>query len=370
MTDFDQQAPGGDGPLPTHSKGHIGNSGMVKKVGFIAALCFIGYLGYTFYQEGKNEEKPKSDAETALDKIRTKQQKTVDGAAQAQAQKPKIDQALGDPEDLKKLEQIRAEKEAAKKAEEEALDAAQAEIEQLNYQRKIMLLPHDPALAQKWQDRQNKAAATGQNLVSRRLTEAEEKILEGKNPALLASLKRLRSQGGQQVASKPGAPTGKVAGIPGPQGGVPLPNSIDPKTGLPLQGAPGAVAGGGSWISGLRPDGTPDIEGGAIPITYQYTPVGQKEPVNVVQWVKPGYLIGRSRPYNPAELVEADRQYRAALRAPTEFNEKETSPVVIPYRVAPSKGKASGDFVFQQRYVVVMPNPNGVLTPPNPPAKK
>jgi len=368
----------GNGQLPADEQGGIANSGKAKRFLMIGALVGVAYLGYAMWDAGAKEEKPKSDAEKQLEKIKAKQGAAADSlAAQQRSEQLKVknEQAMGDPESMKLLDKVRAEKEAEIKAQKDAEDTAAMLVENLHYSRKVQLLPHDPAMAAKWESRMQQAQAAGKGVEVKKLTEQEEKLLQAKNPELWASLQKVRGMNTPKIQVVPAAnptivkaPGAAGSGVQG-QGGhqVPVPGSIDPRTGLPVSaGIP--PAGEAPLVSGLKADGTPDIENGAYPITFSYIPLGEKNPVTVTQWVKPGYLTGRTRPYAPAEIQEADRQWRQSLKASTDVNEKEGSNVAIPYRVAPSKTHVgSGDFHFQQRYVAVQPNPAGVLTPPNPP---
>lgn len=393
------------GKLSADAAGGVANSGLVKKIFTGLILAGIAWFAYAAYTKSESQEKPKSQAEKDLDKIRKSQEKSTEAqsaqSGKLQAKMPH-EQAQGDPDSLGVLAKVRAEKEAEAKAQLDAEETAQMNVEQLHYARKLQLLSHDGELASRWEARMRQAAETGRGLETRALTDQEEKLVQAKNPGVWTNLQKARAlNGGKAPGSKPGGkPGGSVqlaAGaqpVPGaqpvgpagrpavaPGGRVPvmpaaLPNSIDPKTGLPIQAGAGAGAGpqGGAGeqalVSGLRPDGAPDIEGGAYPIQFSYVPIGEKNAVTATMWVKPGYLVGRSRPYNPAELAEADRAYRTSLKAPSEVIEKESSSVVMGVRVPPSKLRVSpnSDFTFQQRYVVVHPNPDprATLTPPNP----
>ena len=397
MTDENRAAKGDtdeSGKLEAGASGHMANSGVIKKLFTGVVLAAVAWFGYATWLKTDKEEKPKSQAEKDLDKIRTAQQKNAETQmAVGSKNPPKLaqEQAQGDPDSMTMLAKVRAEKEAEVKAQSDAEEIAAMNVEQLHYARKVQLLSHDPEQANRWEARMRKAAETGRGLDSRALTEKEEQILQAKNPVAWANLQRAKAMNGGKApggAPNKGGPVQIVAGQSGAKGAVPaapgkrpqtapaLPASIDPKTGLPLSvGAvaantpPQAEGGDQALVSGLRPDGVPDIEGGAYPIQFSYVPVGEKNAVVATMWVKPGYLVGRSRPYNPTELQDADRAFRSSLKAPSEVAEKESSGVLMGVRVPPSKLRVSpaSDFVFQQRYVVVHPNPAGVLDPPNPP---
>ena len=385
------------GKLSADAAGSIANSGLVKKLFTGLALVGVAWFGYTTWASGEKEERPKSQAEKDLDKIRASQQKNADAqvAASSKGGQAKVgpEQAQGDPESLQVLAKVRAEKEAEAKAQMDAEETAEMNIEQLHYARKVQLLSHDQELAARWEARMRKAAETGRGVEARALTEKEEQLVQARNPGVWANLQKAKAlNGGKTPGAQPNTKGGQVqiaAGAPGarptpagaqgaravaptiPAAAMSLPGSIDPKTGLPLNagGAPPAVGTGDqALVSGLRADGVPDIEGGAYPIQFSYVPVGEKNPVTATMWVKPGYLLGRTRPYNPTELQDADRAYRSSLKAPSEVVEKESSGVLMGVRVPPSKLRVApnADFTFQQRYVVVHPNPAGVLDPPNP----
>jgi len=350
--------------LPATERGSSSNSGLVKKIGIGIVVFLSIYIAYSLFQNGKNEAPVKSDAEKQLEAIKKKQGQKVDAATSMQKSQATTEAPQGDPEANKLLSEVQAKKEAEARAMAEAEEMAQMAIEELNYQRKIQVLPHDAALAAAWENRMRQAQATGQAINRRDLSADELKALAAKNPALFAKLQSVKGTG-PSVAGKPTGVASLLPGKPGatgaPGASVAVPGSINPKTGLPTSA--------GELQGGLLPDGTPDLDGGAYPVQVTYVPVGSKDPVTVTRWVRPGYLTGRTRPYSPQEVIEADKQWRTSMRASSEVeSDKNTNSIAIPYRATSNRARVTNnDFQFVQRYVAVQPNPKGKLRPANPP---
>lgn len=363
-----------EGRLPAEETGSPANSGAIKKFALLFVGLLVIYIAWGMIRKGKDQPVIKSEAEQQLEAIQAKNQKRADQASST-PQKVAGEQAMGDTQAMKLLSEVQKQREAEVKAQQEAEEQAQMVLEELHYQRRLQGLPYEVQLAQAW-DQRLRDLQTGKNLSRRNLTLEEEKLIKAKNPLLWAKLQSARAQGVSAMSQAGGKPL-LATGTPGYAGGpkvpagsstasVVLPPSIDPRTGLPIS----ATGGDPGGISGLLPDGTPDLEGGAYPIQVTYVPVGGKDPISTIRWVKPGYLIGRSRPYNPNELLEADRNWRAALRSPTDTEPDKTGGnVLIPIKPTSNRQRVqSGDFCFIQRYVVVLPNPKGQLDPPNTPS--
>jgi len=370
-----------DERMDATESGSPANSGAIKKIVLVGALAIFGYIAWGLYKKGQDQEVTKTDVEKQLDSIKAKQNQKVNAAVGGASQSAPTLAPQGDSEAQKLLQEVQARKEAELQAAFVAEEQAQMAYEELNYQRKVQVLPHDAVAATAWENRLKNAQATGQGIVRRDMTEAEEKLVREKNPQLYAKLVALRGQNaapgrpaGSAAAQPAGGPLARLAGMPqqpqaqtAPGSGAPgsTPPSIDPRTGLPVSAAPALPE---SMVSGLLPDGTPDIEGGAIPVQMTYVPMGAKDPVTVTRWVKPGYLIGRVRPYSPQELMEADKAWRMSLRASSEVEiDKNAIGVRIPHQPVSNRQRVDSEWRFQQRYVVVLPNPKGVMTPPNPP---
>lgn len=324
---------------------------------------------------GKNQNlksKTESDLERIIDK--SKKTGTDDKGQQPNIQKKASDQPSGDPEAIAILNTVDARKAAADKRKADAAEQALENLAYQNYSRKMQGLSYDSELAAAWEARMAKAASEGKVLGAPAEITAENLAeLKRTNPELYA--RWIATQGGviktgnrgQEVAvTKPGA---KGPGAAAPTN---IPPGIDPKTGLPVAG--GVVVGGtpglpSDVIFALADDGTPDIAHGAIPVQIQYTPPGSSQPVTLVKWVRPGYLTGRVRPVDPRLAMEEDEAFRRSMKDSTDIPvDPQNKPVGIPYRYTNAKVRvSSGEFNFQNKYVVVLPNPQGQLTPPNPP---
>jgi len=325
------------------------------------------------------KSKTEKELETIIDK--TKKEGTDDKGQQPNIQKKASDQPAGDPEAIAVLNTMDARNAAAAKRKADADEQAMANLAYQHYSRKQQGLSYEPELASAWEARMAKAAAEGKVLAAPAEISAENLAeLKRSNPDLYArwiatsgGVVRTGNRGPQVAdAGKPGAKG--AAGAPGvvaPSAGA-IPPGIDPKTGLPVA-AGGVIPGGlnlpSDVVFALADDGTPDIAHGAIPVQIQYTPPGSSQPVTIVKWVRPGYLTQRVRPVDPRLAAEEDEAYRRSMKDTTDIPvDTQNKPVPIPYRYTNAKVRVSnGEFNFQNKYVVVLPNPKGKLTPPNPP---
>jgi len=333
----------------------------------------------------------KTKAETDIEKIidNSKKSGLDDKGKTTTPQAKAAEQPVGDPEAIAVLNTVDARNEAA--AKRKAIADAQA-LDQLayqNYSRKMQGLSYDEQMAAAWEAKMAAAAAEGKSL-SAPVDIAPENLEELKrsNPTLYAKWVAMRggdtrpgtNQQQPQVAAqgKGGAPGANAAqahlsalqkGGSGPGG---IPAGIDPKTGLPTGGAGGAVGplNPSDVIFALADDGTPDIARGAIPVTVQYIPPGSNQPVTITKWIRPGYLTNRVRPVDPRLAQEEDEAYRRSMKDTTDVPADSAANVVsIPYRYTNARVRVApaNDFQAQNKYVVVLPNPYGQLTPPNPP---
>lgn len=335
----------------------------------------------------------KSKAETDIEKIIDNSKKTgLDDKGKPTTPKAKAaEQPAGDPEAIAVLNTVDAKNEAAAKrkaiADQQALD----QLAYQNYSRKMQGLSYDQELASAWEAKMAAAAAEGK-VLSAPVDIAPENLEELKrsNPTLYA--KWLAMRGGDARPGSYQQQQGTVAqGKGGAQGqggsaaqahlaalqnggtapgGIPA--GIDPKTGLPTGGTGGAAGpmNPSDVIFALADDGTPDIAHGAIPVTVQYIPPGSNQPVTITKWVRPGYLTNRVRPVDPRLAMEEDEAYRRSMKdSPDVPADATANPVSIPYRYTNARVRVApaNDFRAQNHYVVVLPNPNGQLTPPNPP---
>jgi len=322
------------------------------------------------------KSKTEKDLENIIDK--SKKDGTDDKGRQPNIQKKASDQPSGDPDAIAVLNTMDARNAAAAKRKADAEEQAIANLAYQHYSRKQQGLSYEAELAAAWEQRMAKAASEGKVLAAPSEISAENlEELKRTNPELYA--RWIATSGGviktgnrgPQIAQaeKPG-PGGKAAGgavapVPGA-----IPPGIDPKTGLPTAGTvPGGLALPPDVVFALADDGTPDIAHGAIPVQIQYTPPGSSQPVTIVKWVRPGYLTQRVRPVDPRLAMEEDEAYRRSMKDTTDIPvDTQSKPVPIPYRYTNAKVRVSnGEFNFQNKYVVVLPNPKGKLTPPNPP---
>ncbi len=356
-----------DEQLPVGNAGNLYNSGKFRFYAIVTASVLLIWLVVVIVQKNNAAPQEKSTADVQLERLRAAKEKgnqaKADQVATLAGNSP--DQPVGDPASLKLLQEIQAKKEQEAKASRDAEDAAAAELEYLHYSRKTLLLEHDPRRAEAWLNRVNTASTKGQLTAVPNMTKEQEAVLREKNPALLQQLAQLRAgniggaaeavkakQTQAQAQAKAGAPAGRPSNVQDTTRAMGGPASIDPKTGLPLEATTVAET------SGLNADGSPDIDGGAYPVQFAYVPVGQKDPVTVTRWVKAGYLTGRPRPYNPSEVLEADRAYRASLKAPSDISpEKDGSSLLIPHRPSASRYRVQDDFVARTPHVTVIPNP-------------
>ncbi len=350
---------------------------------FGAFGCIVLMLIWRIVAPPGKEQKVKSQVENDLEKIIDNSKKDGNGDKDrpTNIQKKAADQPVGDPEAVAVLNTVDARNAAAAKRKADAEDQAMAQLAFQNYSRRQQGLSYDPTLAAAWEVRMAKAAADGQVLAAPAEISLENlEELKKSNPELYAKWVTLQGGAikagskGPQMASAPGAAQKGGASVLAP--GT-IPPGIDPKTGLPT-GAIGATGAGtvGSNVGlpadfayALADDGTPDIANGAIPIQISYTPPGSSQPVNITKWVRPGYLTGRVRPVDPRAAIEEDEAFRRAMKDTTDIPvDTQHAPAGIPYRYTNAKVRVGGgDFTFANRYVVVLPNPKGKLTPPNPP---
>lgn len=354
----------------------------------IALMCAFGgiilLLIWRVMAPPDKNQNLKSRSEMDLEKIvdnSTKEGKDDKGKP-VNIQKQASDQPAGDPEAISILNTVDARNAAAAKRKADAEEQAMAMLAYQNFSRKQQGLSHDPALAAAWETRMAQASSEGKTLAAPSEISAENlEELKKTNPELYA--KWIAIQGGSpKVAqrgpdpSAAGRPQGKVdprALVAGGQPGS-IPPGINPKTGLP-EGVPGTLQVPGmagipsDVVYALADDGTPDIANGAIPVQIQYTPPGSTQPVTITKWIRPGYLTGRVRPVDPRIALEEDDAYRRSMKDSTDIPvDTQHAPVSIPFRYTNAKVRVtSGDFHFENRYVVVLPNPKGKLSPPNPP---
>lgn len=350
-------------PLPPpSSSARIWSSPKGRKMLFGVGLLAAGFVAWRIVApQSTPANAPKSSTEAALDKIvdnsKAAGQVGADGVKDASGKGP--DQPAGDNAELAALTEA-AQKQAIvdnrrKAAEEKMLD----QLAYQNYMRRAQGLTYDADLAARWDNKLRSAQASGLAAPAPPAALDKDTLQEMQKdrPDLMAQWKAMGGQGGKAPDASGGiVPTmtaGSVAGIPA---------SIDPKTGLPVD------AKGKQGLYAVNEDGSPDIEDGAIPVRLEYTPPGASQPVTVTRWVHPGYLSGRVRPVNPADLLEQDQAWRRALTESSDIPNDQTTSVAIPTRFDPSiqRVPSSQDFVAQNHYVIVLPNPKGQKTPPNP----
>ena len=316
----------------------------------------------------------KSKAETDLEKIMDTSKKAGATATSGGVAAGKMsDQPTGDPEAIARLNEVEAKKALDAKRKTEAEDRMLANLAYQEYIKRAQGLKYEPAMAAEWERRLKDAQAKGQPApMPPEMTAENLEEIRKTQPELYNRWMAMHGQKGTAVASAvpgqkgqpgpAGAPTAGVAGV----GAVPA--GVDPKTGLPSDavghtGLPSDVA------YALLDDGSPDIARGAIPVTVQYDIPGSKEKMTKTIWVRPGYLTNRSRPVDPTLLRDEDEAYRRSMKDSTDVPHEAAANVTIPYRYTNAKTRVAPgtDFSFQNRYVVVLPNPKGKLTPPNPP---
>lgn len=354
----------------------------------IGSLVFlVALVLWRMFAGGKDEKPIKSNAETQLEKIMDATNKEGKTPPESKTITGKgAEQPSGDPEALQVLNQAKADDDAKERRKMEAEQRMLTALAYQHYNRKIQGLKYDSELANQWERKITDSQRNGQ---------AAPTPPTGPNPEDFETLKTTRPDLYAKWVSLRGGPQPYIApGAPGAGGAIPtstpagqpnvtalagsglgqsmpkaVPVGIDPKTGLPT----GVVMGDQSAVVySLLDDGSPDIGNGAIPVQIQYVPPGATQAVTVIKWLRPGYLSGRTRPYDPMALKEEDESFRRSLKDSTEVPmDSATVGVSIPYRYSSAKTRVSqgGDFKFQNRYVVVLPNPdpNAQLTPANPP---
>lgn len=358
------------------SGGNSWNSRLPKIGALVVLAGVVVIILWRIVSASNKQVLPKTKAQLELEQLKKKTNDTAkvigsqDHGENLNAKGS--DQPTGDSKAIAVLQEARLKDEDATKKLKEAEDAAQAQAEYTHYSRMLQRMPHDPAMAAAWQRRVAEASMSGQAppspppAISREAAE----ILKSKNPALLA-----KANGGvSSQGSQSGAPNVKIAqGSAAPSN---LPPNVDPKTGLPIGAVTVGAAPqelGGSSIYAVGPDGMPDLEGGAVPVTFQFIPPGESQPRTVTRWVRPEFLTSRGIPYDPKDLVMVNQAYWSSLRAPTDIPEDKAALAIrIPATVQSNRSRATGaaNFTATNNYVVVVPNPKGRLSPPNPPAKR
>ena len=362
----------------------------------IGGLVFIiALVAWRMFAGSKDDKKIVSKAEKDLSKIMDATSADGKSASQVKGMNGKgAEQATGDQEALMALNQSKADDDTKERRKMEAENRMIDALAFQNYQRKVQGLKYDQALAAEWERRISEAQRNGQTMPSVPTGPQAQDFdelrksrpdLYAKWVALSGDPNRSRAFAGQ-ITPGSGLPAPAAAGGPqglnqamptvtasGPAqallGAKPVPVGIDPKTGLPV-----AVTSGDpdSPVYSLMDDGSPDIGHGAIPVQVQFTPPGATAPVTLIKWLKPGFLTGRIRPYDPGALKEEDEAFRRSLKDSTDVPaDTSANNVAIPYRYTSNRVRATGttDFRFQNRYVVVLPNPSGQLDPPNPPQR-
>lgn len=349
--------------------GSFWNSGKAKTIaiGVLAVLVALVMFKATKSDAKKDAENaPKSDAVKALERMRDASSKNLQQESLASRDvKSPTDQPKGDAEATRLLADLEAKKEAESFRQKNAEDAVRAALEYTQFQRKLQGLPYDVKLASAWEKRLEVAKVAGAAPPSAPPPPSKEavQIVREKNPELARALEGANNVTINVKSGEAGAKGGSVtasvqgAGAVNATTQVGVPDGIDPKTGLPRS----ALAAGPDQgnFNALLPDGTPDLEGGAVPIQVQYTPPGSSQAITITRWIRPGYLQGRTRPYDPRDLVMEDQAYRASMKAPTDLPEdKATQATKIPFRMSGATSRVHHqDFVYQNRHVVVLPNP-------------
>lgn len=356
--------------------GSFWNSGKARAIA-LGVIAMLGVL--VMYKSMKSDPKkdaenaPKSEAVRALERMREANAKGLEQESQSSRDvKSPTDQPKGDPEATRLLADLEAKKEAENQRLKSAEDAVRAALEYTQFQRKLQGLPYNAALATAWEKRLEAAKIAGATPPGPPPPPSKEsvQIVREKNPELAKALDGANSvtinvkgteggKGGGGLSTSVQGGAGVNSNVAA--GGHGIPDGIDPKTGLPRTaiGDGGAAGHGGGGFNALLADGTPDLEGGAVPIQVQYTPPGSSQAITITRWIRPGYLQGRIRPYDPRDLVMEDQAFRTSMKAPTDLPEdKATQSTRIPFRMggAPTKVHHQ-DFVYQNRHVVVLPNP-------------
>jgi hypothetical protein len=367
------------------SGGNKWNSSYPKLITIgIAALIGIVVL-WKIISSSKTQELPKSNTEQAIQDIRDKTESaSVEARSSNLAENLDIegsDLPAGDKSATRILQEARMKDEAAAKRLMDAETQARLQAEYTHYIKRTQTLPHDKALADRWEARVYQARTSGEAIAAPKPLDKESvDLLQSKNPKLLAQA-RGESVGADATQSEQPQKTkdadatkaqsaqsgdAAVRALNSTQAAIP-PN-IDPQTGLPMD----AVAVGGIVRStnAVNPiDGMPDIDGGAVPITLTYIPAGETQAVSIVRWVRPEFLDNRAIPYDPKDLVQINQSYWSSLKAPSDLSEdKAAASVKIPsiHRSSKSRATGAGNFKATNNYVIVLPNPDGQLDPPNP----